>query len=226
MRYQRLFTKGPRSDYFEVERGWDATGEEASDEQQQQQNREIEQAMLAFRRKTDHVRQQEAEKIKEQYDVGPPNAWLRRLGAARHLRDFSGKKKFLISLVSLENRVEEGEAMNEDDQALRHIYAAIRRVVRHRRAVARAEVVSWNALFEVNRTDLHKERSRPFHFLHMRETRKAYTKLCMQLFSYLIRTMTFEQAEDRPPFVLSERQKTAYQAIMDVVDHLTDVEDE
>ena len=69
----------------------------------------------------------------------------------------------------------------------------------------------------MNRTDKYKERRRPFHFLHMKVTRKAYTKVCMQLFSYLVRAMTFEQAKDRPPFVLSERQKAAYEAMMDAV---------
>jgi hypothetical protein len=227
VRYQRLFTKGLRSDYFEVERGWDAAAEEVeAANKQQQHDRDIEEEILTFRSKTAHVRQQEAEKIEEQYDVGPPNAWLRRLGAARHLKDFTGKKEFLLELISIERRAEGGEPINMDDQALWHIHAAIRRVVRHGRRVARAEVVSWNALFEVNKTDLHKERSRPFHFLHMRETRKAYTKVCMQLFSYLVRTMSFDQANDRPPFVLSERQKVAYQAMMDAADLFTDTEAE
>jgi hypothetical protein len=58
-------------------------------------------------------------------------------------------------------------------------------IVRRGRAVARAKVVSWNALFEVNRTNKYKEHSLPFHFLHMRGTRQAYTKVCIQLFSYL-----------------------------------------
>jgi superfamily II DNA helicase RecQ len=224
VRYQRLFTKGPRSNYFEVERGWAAAVEEVTDEDQR--NRETQQALLAFRSKTAQVRQQEAEKIDEQHDVGPPNPWLRRLGAARHLKDFTGKKEFLLHLVSLERNVEAGETINEDDDALRHIHAAIRRIVRRGRAVARAEVVSWNALFEVNRTDLHKERSRPFHFLHMKETIKAYTKVCIQLFTYLVRTMTFELAKDRPPFVLSERQKAACDTMMDYADRLTDMEAE
>jgi RecQ family ATP-dependent DNA helicase len=222
VRYQRLFTKGPRSDYFEVQRDCGAAGGEEVDGEQSK--REIQDALRAFRSKTAHVRQQEVEKIEEQYDIGPPNAWLRRLGAARHLKDFTGQKDFLLRLISLDYKVEEGEPMNGDDQALRHVHAAIQRIVRRGRAVARAEVVSWNALFEVNRTDMEKERSRPFHFLHMRETRKAYTKVCMQLFTYLVRTMTFERAESRPPFVLSERQKTAYEAMMDVADRLTDAE--
>ena len=57
-------------------------------------------------------------------------------------------------------------------------------------------------------------------------TRKAYIKVCIQLFNYLVRAMTLEQGEDRPPFVLRERQKAAYEAMMDSVDHLTNVGDE
>ncbi|KFA71004.1 hypothetical protein S40288_10386 [Stachybotrys chartarum IBT 40288] len=208
VRYQRLFMKGPRSDYFEVERDRTEVGDKSVDEEQRKL--EILDALAALRKKTAHVRQQESEKIDEQYDIGPPNAWLRRLGAARHLKEFTGQKEFLLQLISLENKFEGGEPMNVDDRALRHIHAAVRRIVRQGRAVARAEVVSWNALFEVNRTDITKERTRPFHFLHMRVTRKAYTKVCMQLFTYLVRTMTFEDAKSRPPFVLSRRQNAAY----------------
>lgn len=222
VRYQRLFTKGPRSEYFEVERGHQTIRDETIDAEEQ--GRDMQDALLAFRNKTNKVRQQEVELIEEQYDVGPPNSWLRRLGAAPHLRDFSNKKDFLLSLISLSISIEEGPSMHEDDQALRHIHASIRRIVRRGKDVARAEVVSWNALFEVNRTDLHKERSRPFHFLYMKETRKAYTKVCMQLFSYLVRTMTFDQAKDRPPFVLSERQEAAYEAMMDAADCLVEEE--
>lgn len=51
-------------------------------------------------------------------------------------------------------------------------------------------------------------------------------KVCMKLFSYLVRVMTSEQAKDRLPFVLSERQRAAYEAIMDAVDHLINMGDE
>jgi hypothetical protein len=224
IRYQHLFTKGPRSDYFEVARGQGVAEEDIVDEEQR--THEICEALTAFRSRTAHVRQQEIEKIEEQYDMGPPNAWLRRLSAARHLKDFTGKKDVLLSLVSLETKVKGGEAINEDDQALQHIHAAVQRLVRRGQAVTQAKVVSWNALFEVNRTDRHKERSRPFHFLHMKETRRAYTKVCMQLFGYLVQTITFEQAKDRPPFMLSERQKAAYEAIIDAANHLSDTEDD
>ena len=70
--YQQLFKRGPRSDYFEVERGWVVTGEEVTDGDQH--NREIQEALLVFRSRTVQVRQQELEKIEEQLDVGPPNA--------------------------------------------------------------------------------------------------------------------------------------------------------
>lgn len=106
--------------------------------------------------------------MEDQYNIGPPNAWLRRLGAAQHLRDFTGKKDLLLRLIGLQYKVERGESMNGDDEALRHIHTAVRRLVQRGRAVAWAEVVSWNALFEVNMTDKYKGRSQPFHFLHIR----------------------------------------------------------
>ena len=56
--------------------------------------------------------------------------------------DFIRKKDFLLRLISLKNKAEGGESINNDDQALRYIHAAVRRLVRRGRAVARAEVVS------------------------------------------------------------------------------------
>lgn len=57
-------------------------------------DQEMQQALLAFRSRTAQVRLQELEKIEGQYGIGLPNTWLRRLGAARHLKDFTGKKEF------------------------------------------------------------------------------------------------------------------------------------
>ncbi|KAH7137534.1 hypothetical protein B0J13DRAFT_423633, partial [Dactylonectria estremocensis] len=47
------------------------------------------------------IRKQEAEEIEEQGDFASPNIWLRRLGAATYLVEFSGKKEFLRGLISL-----------------------------------------------------------------------------------------------------------------------------
>lgn len=104
VRYQRLFIKSPRSDYFEVERNRQAVVEDVANDEQR--SREIREAIVAFRTRTAHPRQQEAEETEEQFDVRPPNAWLRRLGAAQHLKEFSAKKDFLLRLISLENKVQ------------------------------------------------------------------------------------------------------------------------
>ncbi|KAH6953729.1 hypothetical protein BKA56DRAFT_504585, partial [Ilyonectria sp. MPI-CAGE-AT-0026] len=90
-------------------------------------------------------------------------------------------------------------------------------------AVTKPSVVSWNVLFEVNRKELDKERSTPFHFRFKRVTRKRYITVCLQLFAYIVRAMAFEDPADRPPFKLSRRQSAAYSAMMQHVDDLTDI---
>lgn len=60
----------------------------------------------------------------------------------------------------------------------------------------------------------------------MKEIRRAYTKVCMQLFSYLVWTITFKHAKDRLLFVLSERQKSTYKAMMAAANYLMDAEED
>ncbi|KAH6953730.1 hypothetical protein BKA56DRAFT_449792, partial [Ilyonectria sp. MPI-CAGE-AT-0026] len=86
--YQQFFAKGPRSEFFEVARGQDLDALRA---EAQGVEANIQQALEAFQSKAKHIRKQEAEGIEEQGDFASPNAWLRRLGAATHLKDFSGK---------------------------------------------------------------------------------------------------------------------------------------
>ncbi|KAH7118028.1 hypothetical protein B0J13DRAFT_413456, partial [Dactylonectria estremocensis] len=108
------------------------------------------------------IRKQEAEHIEEQGDFASPNAWLRRLGATIHLKEFSGKKEFLRGLISLKYTIDPEKG--DDDTELQHIHFAVKRVIRHAIAATEPNVVSWNVLFEANRKELDKERTTPFHF--------------------------------------------------------------
>ena len=240
--YQRLFASGERSNYFEVKREH-KQGDSTTTNNTEEHGIKIDEAVCAFRSKTAGVRQQEVDKIGDQADFGLPNTWLRRLGAARHLKEFSNKKDFLIRLISTDcgsvsatpepkahdAHVDSSEDSEDDafcdDDHLVHVYASIRRIVRQGRAVARSEVVSWNALFEVNKVDRNKERSRPFHFRHVKDTRKRYVQVCMQLFSYIVRCMSIEDEKRRPPFRLSRRQTCAYERMMAVTNQLVNVDD-
>ncbi|KAK2684852.1 hypothetical protein QWA68_016129 [Fusarium oxysporum] len=98
----------------------------------------------------------------------------------------------------MEYEVDPDEPDKSDDAQLRFIHIAFYRLVNHAKAVITPDIVSWNALFEVNRKELMKERTKPFHFRSKPETQR------------------------RPPFKLSIRQQSAYDVMMEHADDLTD----
>ncbi|KAJ4195495.1 endo-1,3-beta glucanase [Fusarium solani] len=218
--YQQLFAKGPRSELFEIARGQSLATLEA---ERSRAETDIQQATQAFQAKAKEVRKKAVEAIEEQGDLAAPNSWLRRLGAAIHLKDFSDKKQFLRDLLSLKHTLKPDEPEAEDDTELQHIHAAVRRLVRKAAAATRPNVVSWNVLFEVNRKALHKERSTPFHFRFKRQTRKKYVAVCLQFFAYVVRAMFYEDAADRPPFKLTRRQAAAFNTMMEHAAELADM---
>ncbi|KAF4995459.1 hypothetical protein FDECE_12796 [Fusarium decemcellulare] len=218
--YQRLFAKGPRSEYFEVARGHDLSGLEA---ERARAEVTIRQATQAFQAKANEVRRKEIDDIEEMGDLAAPNPWLRRLGATTHLQDFSGKKQFLRNLASLNLTPGSDDPSAADDAELRHVLAAVRRLIRKAGAATRPNVVSWNVLFEVNRKELQRERSTPFHFRFKRQTRQKYITVCLRFFAYVVRAMSFESKAERPPFKLTRRQTAAFDAMMDHAADLTDI---
>ncbi|KAJ4265143.1 hypothetical protein NW764_015753 [Fusarium oxysporum] len=120
--YQQLFAKGPRSEHFEVARGHDL------------------ESLDAEQAKSKEARKKEMEVIEEMGDLAAPNAWLRRLGLTAHLTDFSDKKRFLRDLISLKYDLKVDDP--KDDSELRHIHAAVRRLIRKASGVARPGAVS------------------------------------------------------------------------------------
>ncbi|KAJ3456013.1 hypothetical protein MRS44_016036 [Fusarium solani] len=89
--YQQLFKQGPRSEYFEVLLESDSS-----------KALSLLEAKAAFEAQALAIRSKEARAIEQLNDFTAPNPWLRRLGSARHLADFSGEKDFLRELLSLD----------------------------------------------------------------------------------------------------------------------------
>lgn len=227
--YQRLFRAGARSEYFEVAKGLNLNMERTNGHTAEAR---VQKTINIFQAKGNGIRRQEAERIDEEDDVRAPNSWLRRLGSALHLRNFSGKKDFLQDLISMDYQVEPDEADSDvrrmddaglsDDAQLRMIHMAFDRMVLHAKGNIRPDVLSWNALFEVNRKELHKERSKPFHFRFKAETQRRYALVVKQLLAYVVRCMSLEDPGRRPPFKLSMRQQDTYESMMDHADALAD----
>jgi RecQ family ATP-dependent DNA helicase len=217
--YQRFFITGQRSEYFEVRRGQEAESLTAEEQITEAYSLRL---MEVFQSKANRIREKETEQIQEPDDFTAPNPWLRRLGSAIHLKDFSGKKDFLRGLIAMEYQSDRDGPDDTDDSQLMHIHNAFERVINRARVVTKPEVVSWNALFEVNRTELSKERSRPFHNKFTAKTQQNYTIVYRQLLAYVVRAMAMEDKDKRPPFKLSRRQSEAYDAMMSHADELID----
>ncbi|KAM6504808.1 hypothetical protein FSOLCH5_015297 [Fusarium solani] len=232
--YQQFFHKGPRSAFFEIGRGRDMT-ELFIEQPSTRVDADTNEIIQVFQAKGNYLRKKEVEDIEEQGDLAAPNSWLRRLGATIHLKDFADKKDFLRGLISLQYTIQPDNpelaaardnpslAGAGDDAELQQIHAATKRLIRGAIRATKPDVVSWNVLFEVNRKELNKERSTPFHFRFKPKTRKKYTTVALQLVAYIIRAMAIEDPADRPPFKLSTRQATAYETTMKYADELTDI---
>ncbi|KAK1613484.1 hypothetical protein BDP81DRAFT_401265 [Colletotrichum phormii] len=100
----------------------------------------------------------------------------------------------------MEYDVDPDDPDKSDDAQLRFVHMAFDRLVDHAKAVITPSVVTWNALFEVNRTELSKERTKPFHFRFKPETQRRYGLVVKQLLAYF----------------------TAYNAVMDHADDLAE----
>jgi hypothetical protein len=61
----------------------------------------------------------------------------------------------------MEYEVDPNEPDKSDDVQLRFVHIAFDRLINHAKAVITRNVISWNALFEVNRKELLKERTKP-----------------------------------------------------------------
>jgi hypothetical protein len=97
-----------------------------------------------------------------------------------------------------------------DNAQLRFVHVAFGLLIGHAKIVITSNVISWNALFEVNRKELIKERIKPFHFRFKPETQRRDALVIKQLLAYIVRCMSFEDKADRPPFKRSMWQQSAY----------------
>ncbi|KAK0760426.1 hypothetical protein N5P37_006620 [Trichoderma harzianum] len=114
----------------------------------------------------------------------------------------------------MEYSIDSDQPQHSDDDALRHIHSAFDSLVMEAKLILRPEIVSWNALFEVNRKELKKERSKPFHFRLRPETQRRYALQWKQFLAYVVRAMALGDPSKRPPFKLSRKQKDAFETLI------------
>ncbi|EWZ29385.1 hypothetical protein FOZG_17013 [Fusarium oxysporum Fo47] len=104
------------------------------------------------------IRSREAGRIHARNNFPTTALWLRRLGSDLHLKDIGRKKDFLRDLIGLEYEVDPNNPDESDDGQLGFIHITFDRMVNYAKAVITLDIISWNALFEVNRKEFDKDR--------------------------------------------------------------------
>jgi hypothetical protein len=104
------------------------------------------------------IRSREAGRIHARNSFPTTVPWLRRLGSDLHLKDIGRKKDFLRDLIGLEYEVDPNNPDESDDGQLGFIHITFDRMVNYAKAVITLDIITWNALFEVNRKELDKDR--------------------------------------------------------------------
>ena len=166
VQYQRFFTHGPKSGFFEVRRAQDSSVPIPKSVWVIFQ----EKAAKEFQR-VEEISQRKIEATDESRE---PNPWLRRTGWARHLGGFDRVK--MRDLV---------RPVGEDEPELGAIYQAFYRLIYSAQKVAVTDVIGQPALFEVHRKEPNKKPKKPFNSRMDRTTFKQYTSVWNQLLSYV-----------------------------------------
>ena len=207
--YQRLFPKGPRSEYFEVNP--DAGPAEPSDQ---------EVAITDFLKNRSLIAQKDADLMEQPDQFMQPSPWLDRLGCVTHLQDFAAKKDFLRGLISLNLDLNPDRLEESDDLIYLMVFKVLDQLVWEAQGLIYQQEVPLNARFEVARYDLNTASRKPFNFRHKQETKRRYASILKQLIVYTLRCFSLDDPTERPPFKVSRQQQKAYEDLMEIGDKL------
>lgn len=209
--YQRLFQKGHRSEYFEVDMHQSLT--EPSDQTD---------LFAAFQAQALSIRQKEAGLMEQPDQFTQPQPWLDRLGSVNHLRDFADQKDFLRGLIS--PTIDLSSTILDDTSNLGFVFIlrALDRLIWEAQGQLYRQEIPFMARFEVNRFDANTANRKPFSYSHKQETKRRYAQVVKQLMLYALRCLELDDPARRPPFKVSNKQKNAYDSLMEISDDIED----
>ena len=160
----------------------------------------------------EHIEKKAKERIQEADENIEANPWLKRVGWIRHLKEKNPER--LRAAIEPSNASEEPE--------LQAIIESFGRVVDVAQCIAVPEVVGINALFEVNRKITTQKPAMPFSSFMGEDTLKKYRGFWEQLLCYTYRMQEDKQFEaDKPGYQLTKAQQDAFNALVAVVDKIT-----
>lgn len=202
--FQRFYTHGPGSSFFEVNRGRQSpssgnAGLEATDPYSL--------LLDAIRKRRLAQREAEQDMMLNIDETVEPNPWQRRVGIALYLRQIEHLNLSQIRLLAYEPLAETTpEGAPGVELYITEIHRAFRRLIWRARANAILEKVGIFALFEVERRVSGEESNRPFNANIRRDTIRRYRYFWNGIWTYIFRVWQLPPQE-RPPFRLTDGQK-------------------
>ncbi|PWI64632.1 hypothetical protein PCL_09489 [Purpureocillium lilacinum] len=146
------------------------------------------------------------EKVKVANDKTEPSAWLDRTGWAQHLEG-SDKPRLRETMRPIQ----------ADEPVLQTMWDSLSRVIDQARSMATSTKVGAPALFEVQRKQIHIKPSRPFDNRMEDDSWARYKDAWRKLLCILHRTQV-DEPEFMPPYRLTKRQCSAYDAFADAAE--------
>lgn len=203
--FQRFYTHGPGSSFFEVNRGRQTpssgnAGLEAADPYSR--------LLGAIRERRLAQREAEQDTMLNIDETVEPNPWQRRVGIALYLRQIEHLSLSQMRQLAYEPLAEaspEG-APPGAEVYIAEIHRAFRRLIWRARANAILEKVGIFALFEVERRVSGEESNRPFNANIRRDTIRRYRYFWNGIWTYIFRVWQLPP-QQRPPFTLTNGQK-------------------
>lgn len=204
--YQRLFSSGPHSGYFETIPTITPSSAITTAPTTAPTAAPITADLIRqFEGPGSRIRDSELRRIQEKGDFLEPNAWLVRLGAPAHLAQFSERKDYLLSLISLPKKIGSTDieltntADPQETRVLQVIFGAFDRILYEGRTRLKPTKTSTQTLFELNRKSSIREGKKPFYFYHRDRTVKEYANVYRRFFTYTIRTINLSR-KNRPNY--------------------------
>ncbi|OBT70934.1 hypothetical protein VF21_10104 [Pseudogymnoascus sp. 05NY08] len=200
---QRFFKQGPKSRYFEVQ---PVETEPRPTPRMASWTDQFKVAKQEMQRAFEKAEEEENRKIKETDEAKEPSPWLRRVGCITHLAgvDWKEVREFV-------------EPVDEKDEPhLAIMCTAFEWLIQDAQHHAVRDVVGIHTLFEANKKEAEKETNMPFDSWMDITTIERYVEVWKQLLLFVIRAED-DEAEFRPPYVLTEAQQSAMQTVRDKI---------
>jgi hypothetical protein len=163
----------------------------------------------------DDIKAKARKKVEMTDPAQEPDSWLRNVRWHYHLAG-KGEPEELRALIK--------PVDDEGEKTLAVIHASFQRVIAACRIHATNKVVGESALCTVNSTEYEKKVQDPFYMDMKDSTDMTYQTVWLKVLSYMVRSETEWDAEDRPGYRLTSSQRRLFEKVISQVTAFQGVE--